>query len=276
MAGHHVWNWGHHVWNWFTYIWWFDKNSPNSPKSPYSPTWLATMYGTDLHTFGDLTRIRHIRQNRHICQIHQHGRPPCMELIYIHLVIWQEFAKFAIFAEIAIFANIAGHHVWNWFTKIWWFDNSPKSPYSLDLPTWLATMYGTDLHTFSDLTTIRQNRHIRRIRQHGWPPCLELIYIHLVIWQEFAKIARFANMAGHHVWNWFTYIWWFDKNSPKSPYSPDSPTWLATMYGINLHTFGDLTRIRRNCHICQNCKNRQIVDDILLFCQFCYCVHFWT
>ena len=37
------------------------------------------------------------------------------------------------------------------------------------------------------------------------------------------------------------------------------------MYGTDLHTFGDLTRIRHNHHICQNCKNRQIVDDILLF-----------
>ena len=82
----------------------------------------------------------------------------------------------------------------------------------------------------------------------GWPPCMELIYIHLAIWQEFAKlgifaeIAVFANMAGHHVWNWFTYIWRFDKNSPKSAYSPKSlysPTWLATMYGTDLHTFGD-------------------------------------
>ena len=48
------------------------------------------MYGTDLHTFGDLTRIRqnrHIRRNRHIRQIRQHGWPPCMELIYVHLVI---------------------------------------------------------------------------------------------------------------------------------------------------------------------------------------------
>ena len=45
-------------------------------------------------------------------------------------------------------------------------------------------MYGTDLHKFGDLTTIRQNRHIRRnrhIRQDGWPPCMELIYINLVI-----------------------------------------------------------------------------------------------
>ena len=45
-------------------------------------------------------------------------------------------------------------------------------------------MYGTDLHTFGDLTTIRQNRHIRRNRQfrhNGWPPCMELIYINLVI-----------------------------------------------------------------------------------------------
>ena len=58
--------------------------------------------------------------------------------------------------------------------------------------------------------------------------------------------------------------------------SPYSPTWLGTMHGTDLHTFGDLTRIRHNHHICQNCKNRQIVDDILLFCQFCYCVHFWT
>ena len=48
------------------------------------------------------------------------------------------------------------------------------------------------------------------------------------------------------------------------------------MYGTDLHTFGDLTRIRHNHHIFQNCKNRQIVDDILLFCQFCYYVHFWT
>ena len=39
-------------------------------------------------------------------------------------------------------------------------------------------MYGTDLHTFGDLSTIRQNRHIRR---NGWPPCMELIYINLVI-----------------------------------------------------------------------------------------------
>ena len=133
-------------------------------------------------------------------------------LIYIHLVIWQEFAK------IAIFANMAGHHVWNWFTYIWWFDNnSPKSPYSPKSPTRLATMYGTDLHTFGDLTRICQNRHIR---QHGWQPCMELIYPHLVNSQEFAKIAIFANMAGHHVWNWFTYIWWFDKNSPQLPYLP--------------------------------------------------------
>ena len=48
-------------------------------------------------------------------------------------------------------------------------------------------MYGTDLHTFGDLTTIRQNRHIRRnrhirqFRHNGWPPCMELIYINLVI-----------------------------------------------------------------------------------------------
>ena len=33
------------------------------------------------------------------------------------------------------------------------------------------------------------------------------------------------------------------------------------MYGTDLHTFGDLTGIR---HICQNCKNRQIVSDIFL------------
>ena len=157
MAGHHVWNWGHHVWNWFTYIWWFDKNSPNSPyspKSPYSPTWLTTMYRTDLHTFGDLTsicQIRHIRQNRHIRQIRQHGWPSCIELIYIHLVIWQQFAKIATFAEIAIFArfaNMAGHHVCNWFTYIWWFDNNaPKSLYS---QTWLDTMYETCLLYTSD------------------------------------------------------------------------------------------------------------------------------
>ena len=48
-------------------------------------------------------------------------------------------------------------------------------------------MYGTDLHKFGDLTRsrqnrpIRQNRHIRQIRQRGWPPCMELIYINLVI-----------------------------------------------------------------------------------------------
>ena len=42
-------------------------------------------------------------------------------------------------------------------------------------------MYGTDLHTFGDLTTIRQNRHIRQFRHNGWPPCMELIYINLVI-----------------------------------------------------------------------------------------------
>ena len=47
-------------------------------------------------------------------------------------------------------------------------------------------------------------------------------------------------------------------------------------YGENLHTFGNLTKFRHNRHICQNCQNRQIVGDILLFCQFCYCVHFWT
>ena len=45
------------------------------------------------------------------------------------------------------------------------------------------------------------------------------------------------------------------------------------MYGTDLHTFGDLTRIRHNHHICQNCKNHQIVDDIvilqiLLLCAF--------
>ena len=48
------------------------------------------MYGTNLHPFGDLTRIRqnrHIRRNRHIRQFRQHGWPPCMELIYINLAI---------------------------------------------------------------------------------------------------------------------------------------------------------------------------------------------
>ena len=151
---------------------------------------------------------------------------------------------------------------------------SAKSPYWPDSPTWLATMYGTNLHKFGDLTRICQNRHIRQFRQHGWPPCIELIYIHLAIWQEFAifaEVAIFANMAGHHVWNCFTYIWQFDNNSPNSqklPYSPDSPTWLPTMYGTDLHTFGDLTRIRHNPHICQNCKNRQIVGDILFFANF--------
>ena len=44
-----------------------------------------------------------------------------------------------------------------------------------------------DLHTFVDLTRIRQirhirrNRHVRQIRQHGWPPNMELIYLHLAI-----------------------------------------------------------------------------------------------
>ena len=42
-------------------------------------------------------------------------------------------------------------------------------------------MYETDLHKFGDLTRIRQNRHIRQFRQHGWAPCMELIYINLVI-----------------------------------------------------------------------------------------------
>ena len=130
------------------------------------------------------------------------GWPPCTELIYIHLVIWQEFAKIAEIAIFASFANMAGHHVWNWFTYIWWFDKnspqSPKSPCLPDSPTWLATMYGTDLHKFGDLTRICHNgqiRHIRQIRQHGWPPCIELIYIHLVIWQEFATITIFAKIV---------------------------------------------------------------------------------
>ena len=30
-----------------------------------------------------------------------------------------------------------------------------------------------------------------------------------------------------------------NKYSAKSPYSPDSPTCLATMYGTDLHTFGE-------------------------------------
>ena len=87
------------------------------------------------------------------------GLLPRTELIYIHLASWQEYAK------IARFANMT------------------------------TTMYWTNLHTFCDLTRIRGNRHISKIRQHGWSPCIELFYVHLAIWENFATIAIFAKMV---------------------------------------------------------------------------------
>ena len=95
--------------------------------------------------------------------IYIHGWPPHNELIYIDLVIWQKFAEIAY---------------------------SPKSP---DSPTWLATTYWTNLHTFGNLTRICRNRHIR---QNGWPPRMEVFYIHLAIWQNFPTIAIFAKIVG--------------------------------------------------------------------------------
>ena len=160
-------------------------------------------------------------------------------------------------------------------------------PYS---PTWLATMYGTNLHTFGDLTTIRPNHHICQFRNNGWPPCMELIYIYLVIWQEFANMAghhvwiwftyiwwfdkNLPKLPGHQVWNWFTYIWWFDKNLPKSPYSP---TWMELIW----QEFATITIFA---------KIVKVVKLSAIFCYFanfvivcisghkwsCYCVHFWT
>ena len=58
-----------------------------------------------------------------------------------------------------------------------------------------------------------------------------------------------------------------NKYSAKSLYSPDSPTWLPTMYGTDLHTFGDLTRIRQNRNIRRNRRIRQLLltNEITVF-----------
>ena len=166
----------------------FSPNSPDSPKSP-----LRRYPYLELNR--SLAKYRQNRHSRRIRRIRQNrrfvGTP-----ISSSIPLWQNFAKIAILAAFAGFAKIAASSV-------------PLSR--------AQSPFGQNRHS----------RRIRRIRQNrrfvGTP-----ILSSIALWQNFAKIAIFAEFAG------FAKIaassvplsraqLLFGEISPKLPFSPNSP-----------------------------------------------------
>ena len=237
----------------------FSPNSPDSPKSP-----LRRYPYLELNP-----SLAKYRQNRHSRRIRQNRRfvgTPASSSI----TLWRNFAKIAILAEFAIFAKIATPSVplsraQSLFGKI-----SPKSPFSPNSPDSSKSPLCRYpyLKLNRSLAKFRQNRHsrrIRRIRQNRRFVCTP-ISSSIALWQNFAKIAILAELAG------FAKIAassvplsraqsLFGEISPKSPFSPNSPKSPLRRYPyleLN-HSLAKFCQNRHSCRIRRIRQNRHFI-----------------